>query len=50
METKSKKLVLSQETLKNLTTEAAAKPRGDRFFKSQLSIPPPCCTPVGAMN
>lgn len=50
METKSKKLVLSQETLKNLTTEAATNPRVNGFFKSQVSIPPPCCTPVGAMN
>lgn len=50
MEAKSKKLVLSQETLKNLTNEAATKPRMDGFFKSQQSLPPPCCTPVAGMN
>jgi hypothetical protein len=49
METKSNKLVLNQETLKNLTSnEAATKARADNYFKSLVA--PPFCTPVGGMN
>jgi hypothetical protein len=50
MKTKSTKLRLSQETLKNLTSnEAATKQHADDYFKSRVGGPP-FCTPVGGMN
>ena len=48
METKSKKLVLSQETLKNLINKAATR-HTDDYFKSRFGGPP-FCTPMGGMN
>jgi hypothetical protein len=49
METKLNKLILNQETLKNLTSETANKARADAYFKSVFGGPP-FCTPVGGMN
>ena len=50
MKTKLNKLVLNQETLKNLISNDAATNLGeDLFFKSRFGGPP-FCTPVGGMN
>lgn len=50
MKTKSNKLVLNQETLKNLTSgEAATTLDPDFLLKSRFGGPP-FCTPVGGMN
>ena len=50
METKSRKLVLNQETLKNLTSDdAATNLEADMFFITR-AVGPPFCTPVGGMN
>lgn len=49
MKTKLTKLMLSQETLKNLTSNEATKKHADEYFKSRFGGPP-FCTPVGGMN